>query len=278
MCAYRCPVVGCGVVLPTIAGYRLHVTSHGYLVCGFDDCLQSFGNQPSLTEHAQADHLGYRYACSVCGSHIWHRRNSGASHRRTHPSCLAGVTLQLRPGNGAFYNGQLYRYEVRGAIIRWLAEHCGLTLTREMSEMTDVQLMAFSLTQHAGVPPVGAAGVIVPAVPVAPVVAVQQVAAPAVVPPVAAPVVAPPVVVPEVNAVDFMDDLFARANVARLPVGVVCTQCDPDPELGSYPVFASSLLLCEHIAAAHPDPNGMILVNWARIDDQDEEEVSSSDD
>lgn len=64
-----------------------------------------------------------------------------------------------------------------------------------------------------------------------------------------------------------------------MPLGIVCAQCSPDPVTFRYPVFATSMALCEHIATQHPDPGGMILVNWAadednEDDDEDEEQMS----
>lgn len=54
-----------------------------------------------------------------------------------------------------------------------------------------------------------------------------------------------------------------------MPLGIICGQCMPDAVTLRYPTFASSLALVEHIAQVHPDPGGMILVNWGPEDDSE---------
>lgn len=72
--------------------------------------------------------------------------------------------------------------------------------------------------------------------------------------------------------------IISAAAVPLQPLGIVCGQFEPDPNTMLYPAFGSSFELCQHIANRHPDPGGVIFINWSADSDNMEDESDVSDD
>lgn len=120
MANFLCVEPGCGRAFLTIAGLRDHYSNdHGLCVCIYGDCTRSLKNNRALNEHYEEVHLGFRYACSNCGTGGWKRRNYASTQRKSNQACIGAQTLQLRPNEGVFHQGVLYGGPLHANLVLW---------------------------------------------------------------------------------------------------------------------------------------------------------------
>lgn len=145
MAAFTCKVRNCGIKFNKIADFREHNSErHGKILCTYLECDKTFSDKKALREHVESDHMGYGYACGKCGrgGYTWmSRRNYVSSHRKSHPDCQKSITLQLRPGEGIFFEGEPYEGMITGELIYWRRELFHMDMTgltfKQMREMEE---------------------------------------------------------------------------------------------------------------------------------------------